>query len=175
MDIDTIMKEMTNEDSEYNQIIDKLIAPHFHYKNDIIAEVAISYLSNKPKLNKVIKDGYFKYYFIMTVKNQVHSSTSSFHKNIRLTQKIQIDTDVQVTDVIDEWGLEHKLDMEEKYEYLKYLRKNTKMDYFESEMIRLYFDEGMTYRAISREYGVNHTLVYKTVKDVLTRIKKQME
>ena len=49
------------------------------------------------------------------------------------------------------------------------------MDYFESEMIRLYFDEGMTYRAISREYGVNHTLVYKTVKDVLTRIKKQME
>jgi uncharacterized protein with HEPN domain len=33
----------------------------------------------------------------------------------------------------------------------------------------------MTYRAIAEEYEINHTLVWKTIKDVLDRIKKQIK
>ncbi|MCP4761445.1 MAG: hypothetical protein GY870_06660 [archaeon] len=110
----------------------------------------------------------------MTVKNNVHSSTSPFHKNIRLNNKVQVEQDVQVEEIIDEYGMEYKLEMDEKYEQAKQLRKNVKMNYFESEMMRLYFDENMTYRAIAEEYDINHTLVFLTVQNVLERIKKQI-
>lgn len=175
MTVEEILKELYNKNSEYNQIIDKLIAPHFHYKDDLLQEISLSYLSNKKKVQKAIDEGYFKYYFIMTVKNNVHSSTSPFHKNIRLNNKIQIEQDVQVEDIVDEYGLEYKIEMDEKYKQAQYLRKNVKMNYFESEMMRLYFDENKTYRAIAEEYDINHTLVFITIKNVLERIKKQID
>lgn len=172
--LNEILEELYNTESEYNQIIDKLIAPHFHYKDDLLQEICLSYLSNKNKVQKAIDEGYFKYYFIMTVKNNVHSSTSPFHKNIRLNNKVQVEQDVQIEEIIDEYGMEYKLEMDEKYEQAKQLRKNVKMNYFESEMMRLYFDENMTYRAIAEEYDINHTLVFLTVQNVLERIKKQI-
>lgn len=175
MTVEEALEQMYNKNSEYSQIIDKLIAPHFHYKNDLLGEIAISYLTNKEKVQKAIDNNYFKYYFIMTVKNQVHSSTSLFHKNIRLSDKIQAEEDIQLEDVIDQHSLEYKIEMDDRYNITQQLKNNTKMTYFESEMMRLYFDEEKTYRAIAEEYGINHTLIFKTIQNVVYRLKKQID
>jgi RNA polymerase sigma factor (sigma-70 family) len=143
------------------------------YKNELISEIAIYYLQNSKKIEDVYNKGYFKYYFIMTVKNQFRSTTSSFYKNVRINDNNKVDETFQLEELEDEYGLEYQNDMDEKWEQSIELRKTIKMNYFESEMMRLYFDENMTYRAIAKEYGINHTLVFKTIKNVLERIKKQ--
>jgi RNA polymerase sigma factor (sigma-70 family) len=167
--------KMTKDGSELNEIIVNILGAKIRYKDELISEICLSYLSNKEKVEKVIEAGYFKYYFINTVRNQVHSKTSPFYKNVILNNSKIIDEDIEIVDIIDDTIVDYKIEMELKWQRTLDLRSRTKMDYFESEMMRLYFDDGMTYRAIAEQYEINHTLVFKTIKDVLERIKKQIK
>jgi len=76
-----ILKEITTPNSIYDEIIDNVIRPNFQIKPELISELAISFLENEKKVNEVIKQGYFLYYFIRAVKNNVHSNTRPFYKN----------------------------------------------------------------------------------------------
>ena len=171
--LNDILKEITKKGSEYDEILTNILGRKLiKYKTELISEIALNYLKNYKKIEKVIEEGYFKYYFIMTVKNQVHSNTSSFYKNVRLNDN---GSSYDSEDIIDEWGMTYKMEMEDKWNHINELKRTTKINYFESEMMRLYFDEGMTYRAIAEEYEINHTLVFKTIKDVIERMKKQLK
>jgi RNA polymerase sigma factor (sigma-70 family) len=172
----TILTLIASAGTVFDQIIDQIIQPNYHQKPELISELAISFMTNETKVNKALKDNYFEYYFINAVKNQVHSSTSSFHKNCRKT----ITSDVEI-----EWLDNHIDDSDEEIQYkmlnerqndaLNEVLDNTSVTYFQSEIFKMYYVEGKTYRQIEKECGVDHVLAHATVKKVKSKILEQIK
>lgn len=171
MTINNILEQIATKGSIYDEIIDNIITTNQHLKPALISEVAIAYLENAAKIEEVYAQGYFKYYFIMTVKNQVHSSTSPLWKNVRCTSP---STEYLQPEAIDDTeNIIKDLEILERQNALIIkARKNVKMTYFESEMIRNYYDLNKSYRQIGSEYGIDFTLVFKVVKEVKQRLLK---
>jgi hypothetical protein len=77
-------------------------------------------LENQKKVGEVIKQGYFLYYFIRAVKNNVHSNTSPFYKNTVIKDTLYYDN-IEIVDDSDQ--IDNKMDDEEKYLLIdKFLR-----------------------------------------------------
>jgi RNA polymerase sigma factor (sigma-70 family) len=184
--IDNIFIEMERakrkgEDNIYNEVISTIIYPNLKYREELISELYLQFVSNK-NIEKSIDNNYFKYLFIIAAKNQVHSNTSPFHKNVR---KLGIHTDIdaiqnftdleaQLTSKYDS-DTEYKEQKEIQMASLKKAMKKVKLDFFEATMMELYFDNNKTLREIGKDYGINHSLVFQTIQKVLDRIKKQIK
>jgi hypothetical protein len=171
MTINQILVEITRKGSIFDEIMDNVLNPRIDLKPQLISEIAISYLENAEKIEKVYRDGYFKYYFINTIRNQVHSSTSPFHKNNRINQYNYIG---EIMDMIDDDDIETKIEFEEKLNKINKLYKDTSKTWFEDKMWEEYYINGKTYRQIEAEYGLDHCLVFHNVKKVKEKIKKQL-
>jgi hypothetical protein len=171
MEINNILIEITTRGSIYDEIINNLITPRFDLKPELISEISLSFLENKDKIEDIYIRGYFKYYFINTVKNQIHSNTSSFHKNIRI-QDYQTYEDYM--EVEDDTDIEDKIEFEERLELIENIYKNTKKSWFEDKLWEEYFINDKTYREIEKEYGIDHVLVWHYVKKMKEKIQKQV-
>jgi hypothetical protein len=171
MEINNILIEITTRGSIYDEIINNLITPRFDLKPELISEISLSFLENKDKIEDIYIRGYFKYYFINTVKNQIHSNTSSFHKNIRI-QDYQTYEDYM--EVEDDTDIDDKIEFEERLELIENIYKNTKKTWFEDRMWEEYYINDKTYREIEREYGIDHCLVFHNVKKIKQKIQKQL-
>ena len=138
----TIFKYITSAGTIYDEIICNIISPNFHQKDELISELAISFLGkNKPKVNKALKENWFDYYFITAVKNQVHSSTSSFHKNCRRTLNYSLNNDYTIDDIdaisnTDD-DLKEKELIEIRYEALNDILDEIRCSWFEKEIFKL--------------------------------------
>jgi len=171
MKINDILIEITTRGSIYDDIMNNLLTPRIDLKPELISEISISFLENKEKIEKVYEMGYFKYYFINVIKNQVHSSTSPFHKNVRIKDYDYIQNYV---DMADDTDIQEKILFEERLNLVNDIYKNTKKTWFEDKMWEEYFINGKTYRQIEAEYGLDHCLVFHNVKKVKEKIKKQL-
>lgn len=160
------LTEIADPNSIYQEIIQNIIKPRYDLIPELISELSISFLENEDKLNQVIKDGYFLYYFIRAVKNNVHSNTSPFHKNTRIQENLYYDN----LEVIDEDDIQQKIEMEEKY--LKIDKAYTKIPktHFQEFCFHEYFTKDKTYREIGEEIGVSHCLVFHEVKKIKQQI-----
>jgi hypothetical protein len=172
MDINEILIEITTKGSVYDEIINNLLTPRVDLKPELISELSISFLENKKKIEEVYELGYFKYYFINAVKNQVHSNTSSFHKNIRIQDYEFYE---EFLDIKDDDDLDMKILFEEKLDRVNEVYKGVKKSWFEDKMWEEYFINNKTYREIEREYGLDHCLVFHNVKKVKDKIIKQIK
>lgn len=172
MNINQILEEIMQKNSIYDEIINNLITPRFDLKPELISEIAISFLENKEKIEEIYQQGYFKYYFINVVKNQVHSNTSPFHKNVRI-QDYEYNDNTTVLD--DNRDIENKILFEQKLELINKVYKDLKKNWFQSEMFHQYYILNKTYRQIENEFGVDHILVFHTIKKLKTRIKKEVD
>lgn len=161
-----LLKEITKPNTIYDEIIDNIIRPNFHLKPALISELAISFLENEIKVNEVIKKGYFLYYFIRAVKNNVHSSTSPFYKNTVIRDNIYYDN----IDLIDDSDIEQKMENEERYLQIDKIYTKIPKTYFQEFVFQEYFSKGKTYRQIANENEnvFSHCLVFHEV----TKIKK---
>lgn len=165
-----ILTEICKKGSIYDDIINNIIRPNYHLKPELISELSISFLENEEKVTQVIKAGYFPYYFIRAVKNNVHSNTSPFHKNTRLKENIYYDN----IDIPDDDDTEIKMEREEKY--LKIDRAYTKIPktHFQEFVWHEYFTKDKTYREIGEEIGVSHCLVFHEVKKIKEELKRKV-
>ena len=161
-----ILTEICKKGSIYDEILDNILKPNYHLKPELISELSISFLENEEKVSKVIQDGYFLYYFIRAVKNNVHSNTSPFHKNTRIKENLYYDN----LEVIDEDDIQRKIEMEEKY--IKIDKAYTKIPktHFQEFVFHEYFTKDKTYREIGEEMGVSHCLVFHEVKKIKQEI-----
>jgi RNA polymerase sigma factor (sigma-70 family) len=170
--ITTILQEICTKGSEFDQVIDNIIAPNYHQKPELISELAISFYSNEKSVLNSIQNNYFKYFFIRTIKNQVHSNTSPFHKNCRMDVASSLSDNYD--EKYDEDELNIKIETEEKMDIIEKALDKTKVTGFEAEIFKLYYYKDYTYRKIEKETGVDHVLAYVTVKKVLNKVKKQI-
>lgn len=172
----TILKFIASGGSVYDQIIDTIIAPNYHYKEELISELAISFLGNKKSVDKALKGGYFNYYFIRTVKNQVHSSTSPFHFNVRQTSNQGLEASWLADELEDDQeDLQYKMMIEEQQDILDQVLDEIKVTYFEGEMFRMYYKDGLSFRKIEKLTGTDHVTVHSTVSNIRNRICEHLE
>jgi len=140
---------------------------------ELISEISVSYLSNKDKIEEIIQAGWIKYFFIRTVVNQIKSSTSPLYKYRKLQNNEFLDT---LNDqLIDEDTIEDKKEIERKYIQIDMAYVSVRKTYFEEYIFQEYFISGKTYRKISEEMGVSHSLVYLNLKETLKKIKTKID
>jgi len=164
--INDILKEITTEGTIWDEIIENIIHPNSHLKPELISEISLGYLENKEKIEGVWEKGYFKYYFIKTVTNQIRSKTSSFHKNIRITDYSTFDDGVDIMDESNNDDILQKIEKEHKLGTIKHILNRLPISWFEHQMFNEYYFNNRTYRNIEEEYSLDHVLVWKTVKKV---------
>ena len=169
--VNRLLIEIATPNTIYDEIINNLIAPRYDLKPELISEIAISFLENKEKIDEVYKQGYFKYYFINTVKNQIHSNTSTFHKNVRIKDYEYID---EITLINDDDDIEYKLLFEEKLESIQKVYGKIKKNWFQATIWEEYFINNKTYRQIESDWGIDHVLAWHTVDKLKKQIKKQL-
>jgi hypothetical protein len=169
--IDQILIEICRKGSIYDEIIENFIGHKKDYKLPLISEISLSYLENSEKIEKIYEEGWFKYYFLNTVRNQLFSSTSSFFKNNRIKDFGSL----EIPDVIDDTTIEDKIDFEEKLDSVMYAYAQVKKNWFDNEMFQQYYTNGLTYRAIEKEYGVDHCLAWHNINRTKNKIKKYLK
>ena len=171
MTIEEILNEVYTKNSIYDEIIDNMIYPRTNQKYELLSEISLNYLQHKEKIEKIYDEGYFKYYFINTVRNQFRSNTSSFHKTIRITNDIDISDIPEIYNLEDtSTTIDEKIKLEEKLSVVNEIKSNCGISWFENQMLREYYDNDKTYRKIEQEYGLDHCLVFKTVKGAIKKI-----
>lgn len=164
--LDKVLVEITTKGSVYDEIIDNIIQPNFHLKPELISELAIGFLENRQKVNEVIEKGYFLYYFIRSVMNQIKSNTSGFHRNTRLKEYQQIEN----LAIIDDNDLERKKEIEQLYITIdKYYVKIPKT-YFQDFLFHEYYTLNKTHRQIAQENDISHVLSFHEIKKVKEKL-----
>lgn len=169
--VNQLLIEIATPNSIYDQIIDNLISPRFDLKPALISEIAISFLENRDRIQQVYSDGYFIYYFINTVKNQVHSNTSTFHKNNRIQDYEFYE---QITIIDDDQDLNDKILFEEKLDSILRIYASIKKSWYENLMFEEYFIKNKTYRQIEAEWNIDHISAWHTIKKVKQKIKDNL-
>jgi hypothetical protein len=169
--IDQILTEIYRKGSIYDEMVSNMIGHHKEYKAPLLSEISLSYLENSEKIEKIYEEGWFKYYFLNTVRNQLFSSTSSFFKNNRIKDFGSL----EIPDVIDDTTIEDKIDFEEKLDSVMYAYTQVKKNWFDNEMFQQYYTNGLTYRAIEKEYGVDHCLAWHNINRTKNKIKKYLK
>ena len=166
--IHDLLIEIATPNSIYDEMIDNILRPNLHLKQSLISELAISFLENEDKVNKVIEQGYFTYYFIRAVINNVRSNTSPFYKNNIIKDHIYYDN----IDIIDEGDIEEKIDIEIKFQKIDKAYVSIPKSYFQEYVFHEYFTKGKTYREIANENGnsFSHCLVFHEVKKVKSQL-----
>lgn len=170
--IHQILEEIATPNSIYDEIIENILRPNLHLKPELISELAISFLENQTKVDEVIKQGYFLYYFIRAVKNNVHSNTSPFYKNNVIRDHIYLDN----IEIIDEDDIQLKLEKEEKYQLIDKIYTRIPKTYFQEFLWHEYYTKGKTYREIANENGNNfsYCLVFHEVKKIKDQLKNSL-
>jgi hypothetical protein len=162
-----LLQEIAKPGSLYDEIISNIIQPNFHLKNELISELAISFLENEKKVNEVIDKGYFNYYFIRACINQIKSNTSPFHKNNRIKDF----TFIENIEILDDTDIELKQSKEEKYIRIDRAYVKIPKTYFQEYLFQEYFTKNKTFRQIAKENDISHCLVFHEV----TKVKNQLK
>jgi hypothetical protein len=171
MNINQILEDICKPGSIYDEIINNLIQPRFDLKPELISEIALSYLENKEKIEDIYEKNYFQYYFIRTVKNQIHSSTSSFRKMVTIKDNEFIDNYDFPDDGDD---ITNKIAREEKINQVEELFKETKKTWYKERIWDEYFYNGMSFRDIQKKYDISYTYAWLLVDGIKQEIKTKL-
>lgn len=178
MEINQILNDLTVKGTVYNDIILTNLGPHKHLEGALISELALIILEQQEKVLKSVNEGWFKYWLVKVIQNQIKSSTSPFHKNVRETihTKLKGETiEVDYVEIEDEDDLTDKLIIEEQLNLIEECREELKVNFFDAEVFKLYYDEGLSYREIERNFDIDHCLAWNSVKKTRTKLKKLID
>lgn len=171
MNIRQILEEIATEGSIYDEILTNVLHPNIHLKSELISELAISFLENEEKINEVIKNNYFIYYFIRACTNNIKSSTSPFHKNVRIKDNMFIDN-IDLEDLTD---IELKMEKEEKYLLIDRNYTRIPKTHFQDLLWGKYFTEGKTHRQIGKELQISHCLSFHEIRKIKIQLVEKIK
>jgi hypothetical protein len=170
VNLDEFLKEMCRRGSIWNDIIDNIIGNDPSLKRALISEIALNFLEKREKIELLLNEQHFKYYFIQTVMNQVRSNTSPLYKNYKKSLSGGEEFDFSAYEKIDENDIEEKIDKEKKLKDIEEGLLKIKISWFEGQMFKLYFKDGLTYRQIEKDWGINFLTAYSAVKRVKEKL-----
>lgn len=124
---------------------------------------------NEEKIQLLIEKKQLHYYFVSILIRNYHSSTSRFHYIYRKGSDIRSDKDVYELDIPED---EFDAVKEAKISFIEGEIKD--MEWYEREMVKLYFYEGMSYRKISEYTKIPKTSVYNSINQIKNKIKDKL-
>lgn len=167
--LNEFLESLFDKNGEYYQIMLN-ITQNEEIIPELISEISISYLENRENIENVIQQGYIKYFFIRTILNQLKSTTSPYHKNCRIKDKLQ---SLNLS-VIDENSIEEKELKELQYLQIDYAYSRVPKTYFQTYIFQEYFDKKKTFREIAKDMGISHSLVFINLKKILEEMKSKI-
>lgn len=170
MNINEILTQTFTVGSIYDEILNNILKHKVHLKPELISELSISFLNNPEKIEKVFNDGWWKYYFIRSVTNQVNSSTSPFYKVTMLLDHSPVEN---LTTPVT--GIEDKLIKEHQFNQIEEAMDSINVTWFDSQIFAEYYVEGKSHRTIEKEFQVDHCLSWNSVNKTRNKIREYIE
>jgi hypothetical protein len=131
-------------------------------KPELISELAISFLEKEDKVNEVIEKGYFLYYFLRSVTNNVRSNTSPFYRNNIVKERFLFDN----IDIVDESDIDTKQEKEIKFQKIDRAYTKIPKSYFQEFVWHEYYSKGKTYREIGAENEMSYSIIFYEIKKI---------
>ncbi len=179
--INKILEEICKPNSIYDVILSKQLGAEAHLKSELISELAVSFLNNKKEVIKSYEEGWFRYKFSRAVTNQIQSKTSPFHRQVRMTLNDRLAQTKPIEwmddNLIDETEFENELEEYKEHIVQKKLEaiESTKMTWYESEIVKMHFEQGYSTRQIEKLDGIDHVSVWKTIKAYQKKVKNNLD
>ncbi len=180
--INKILEEICKPGSIYDIILEKNLSTNNHLKPELISELAISFLEKPEEIIKSYKEGWFRYKFSRAVTNQIQSKTSPFHRQVRMTLNDRLKSDKSPIEWLDNILVDETYEQSELADYVEYINQKkrkaiaeTKMTWYESEIVKMYFEQGYSTRQIEKIDGIDHVSVWKTIKAYKNKVKKNYD
>lgn len=144
----------------YSEVLSKFL-PKKDIRDEFKQEIYLYLLEHPERILEVYNKQYFKYYFINLVKQQVLSSTSSWHKTFRRNDFINY-TDAPL-DMEDDTNVYAEIESlkKEKLNKKRITAINKALNHYEqlnpwfktnSVFFKEHFIEGLSFREISKKY-----------------------
>lgn len=125
---------------------------------------------NVEKIQSLIDKNQLQYYFVSILIRNYHSSTSRFHYQYRKGSDLIADNDVYNMEVLDE-GFDY--DTEAKIAFIEDEINN--LEWYDKQMVKLYFEEGMSYQKISEFTKIPKTSCYNSITQIKNKIKSKYD
>ncbi len=124
---------------------------------------------DKEKIQSLIDKNQLHYYFTAILIRNYHSSTSRFHYQYRKASDMISDKDVYGVEIPDDEfdGLK-----EAKIEFIE--KQIEHLDWYDRQLVKLYFYEGLSYRKIADLTKIPKTSVYNGITSIKSKIKNKL-
>lgn len=166
--IDKICKEIMDKNGKFQDYI-KTKIPQQH-QDDLLQEILIILLEKPKKLIEAYENKWLMYLFVNIASKQFFSSTSPYHKKYRQPFN-ELNYDMNIEDVTD---IEYKEEMELKNDLLNSALENTKLTWYQQQLLDYYFTQNLSYKKIEKEIGVDHSSIFIDIHKCLRRIREQL-
>jgi RNA polymerase sigma factor (sigma-70 family) len=121
---------------------------------------------NEEKIQSLIDKNQMQYYFVSILIRNYHSSTSRFHYEYRKIDDYRADKDVYEVEIQDD---EFDADREAKISFIE--GQLDKLDWYDRQMAKLYFEENMSYQKIAEFTKIPKTSCYNSITQIKNKIK----
>ncbi len=161
--IDQIVTQFAQDNTFYSNLIKRYFRPADQPL--IISELALAFLKDRDKMNKIVEDGNIKGYFARSIYFWATKSN--------LKQLLAGETTISKwAEQVD--GLEisdHSISL---FEDIEDKLLNCNVSFRDATMFRLVFRDGLTYRDIQIEYGWSPSTVCRSIQASVKKIKDQI-
>lgn len=175
MCIENLIKEIEDPKSIYYEAVDNILTYNVskEMRYCLMSEVYLAILEKgEEEINIMLEAGWFKYWFIRVLMNQVKSSSSPYYKNcIKTIASVELEPymEYKYNNIYDYNDTEYFDDMKES---VKNARDLIKCNWFDAEVFRMYYDEKMSFRDIERETGIDHVLAWNSINKNKKKLKE---
>lgn len=168
--INTIQKEFI-----YKEVLGKYF-PKKEIREEFFQELALYLCENKEKVVDIYNKKYFQYYFITICKNQVKSSSSSWHLNFRKKPYLLIESlpeqQGEISPLFEdspetiEKDRQHKLNIIDKA--LSHYQSLDPKFKLQADLFKAHYKDGLSIRQISKKF---FNMPPTTIHDNITQTK----
>ena len=164
MTIDDIVKQIATKNTFYNDLIIRYFPVDL--QGPVISELAVAYLKDRKKMNKIIKEGNFKGYFARSIyfystKANLKSILNSENTISRLSNELD-GTQYDIEDTQSTF-----------FEEMNDLLIRTRVSFRDALVFKLVFLDGLTYRDITKQYGWSPSTISRSIQSSIQKIKNE--
>ncbi len=167
-----VVFELMQKDFFYEEMLRKYFSKK-DTREEFNQELMVFLFENPDKITDIWNKKYFKYYYLSVVKNQVMSSTSSWHKNFRKPLNQLVDSIPEQTEEVN-FFIEEELLEKEKLNKKKIICINKALNHFEaldpwfktnSVFFKEYYIKNLNIRDISKKYKASSSTVHRQIHE----------
>ena len=149
------------QSKNFKDCMKKAVKPHLH--EDLTSELSLILLEIEPeRIVQMHDDKKLTFYTVRIILTLAYSKTSSFYKKFRVTHDEFKDAGM----LDDYYSIINRKVVEERA-----LDEIEKLDWYESEMVKLYMECG-NYRAMEQRTNIPYVSCFCTVKNAIKKIQK---